>query len=79
MEANADTTREVNHILNTYEACSGQMVNKEKSSILFSNNSKPWQMEEMKNILHITSEGRTLKYLGVPSYVGKVNQGNLIT
>jgi hypothetical protein len=57
MEANADTTREVNHILNTYEACSGQMVNKEKSSILFSNNSKPWQMEEMKNLLHITLEG----------------------
>jgi hypothetical protein len=46
MEANADTTREVNHILNTYEACSGQMINKEKSSILLSNNSKPWQMEK---------------------------------
>lgn len=25
----------------------------------------------MKNILHITSEGLTSKYLGVPSYVGK--------
>lgn len=71
MEANANSAQAVNRILNTYEAFSGQMINKDKSSILFSKNTRPKQKEEMKNILHITSEGLTSKYLGVPSYVGK--------
>lgn len=33
MEANSSNAQEVNRILNTYEACSGQMINKDKSSI----------------------------------------------
>lgn len=45
MEANADSAQEVNRILNTYEAFSGQMINKDKSSILFSKNTRPKQKE----------------------------------
>jgi hypothetical protein len=54
-----------------YEACSGQMVNKDKSSIMFSKNTKKKCRDEMKGILKISREGLSGKYLGLPSYVGK--------
>lgn len=60
----------INSILDSYEACSGQVINKDKSSILFSKNTKPWQKEEVRNILHI-SEGFKGTYLGLPVYIGK--------
>lgn len=40
IEANTNSVHEVNMILSTYEACSGQAINKEKSAILFSKNTK---------------------------------------
>ena len=71
MEANARNAQEVNRILNIYEACSGQVVNKEKSTILYSKNTRPWKKEEVRRCLHITTEGLSPKYLGVPTYIGK--------
>ena len=71
MEANARNAQEVNDILETYEACSGQMINKDKSSILYSKNTKPWHKEEVRQMLHISREGLSSKYLGLPTYVGK--------
>ena len=71
MEANSSNAQEVNRILNIYESCSGQMINKDKSSILFSKNTKVWQKQEMKDILQIDVEGLSSKYLGLPTYVGQ--------
>lgn len=70
LEANAENACVINSILDSYEACSGQVINKDKSSILFSKNTKPWQKEEVRNILHI-SEGFKGTYLGLPVYIGK--------
>mgnify|MGYP001010734475 CR=1 FL=1 len=61
MEANARNAQEVNRILNIYEACSGQVVNKEKSTILYTKNTRPWQKEEVRRCLHITTEGLSPK------------------
>lgn len=71
MEANANAAREVNNILSTYEACSGQMINKEKSAILFSKNTVGSKRNEMKRILGINVEGFRGKYLGLSVYIGK--------
>ena len=71
MEANAESAQEINRILNLYEAASGQVINKDKSSILFSANTRQGLKEKMKSILQVTSQGLFPRYLGVPSYVGK--------
>ena len=57
-------------ILNLYEECSGQTINVDKSSIVFSKNTKRRDKEVMMTILGLTTEGRNGKYLGLPVYVG---------
>lgn len=71
MEANANAVEEVNRILHIYEACSGQMINKEKSAIMFSKNTEERKRNEMKRILGINIEGFSGRYLGLPVYIGK--------
>jgi len=58
-------------ILLLYENCSGQTINKEKSSIMFSRNAKSADKEQMMAALDIRDEGRNEKYLGLPVYMGK--------
>lgn len=71
IEANASSIQEVNRILNTYEACSGQAINKDKCAILFSRNTKAEDKSELMNQLGISKEGFSGKYLGLPVYIGK--------
>ncbi|XBH77909.1 hypothetical protein VPH35_104290 [Triticum aestivum] len=49
LEVNANSSRELNQILNSYEACLGQAINKEKSAILFSKNTNMEDKEELMN------------------------------
>jgi hypothetical protein len=58
-------------ILQLYENCSGQVINKAKSAILFSKNTKPAQKKEVCDLLQVTKETMNEKYLGLPVYVGK--------
>lgn len=62
----------VNDILEKYEACSGQVINKEKSAILFSKNTNQRQKREMMDIMGITAEGLKGRYLGLPAYCWKI-------
>ncbi|KAM3255382.1 hypothetical protein ACQJBY_048596 [Aegilops geniculata] len=71
MEANEGAAQEVNRILSTYEQCSGQMINKDKSSIFFSKNMDEGLKNDMKRIMGINAKGLTRKYLGLPTYIGK--------
>jgi hypothetical protein len=71
LKAEEGNAREVQRILNVYERCSGQMINKEKSSVLFSKNTIQEKREEVKSILNINKEGHSGKYLGLPVYIGK--------
>jgi hypothetical protein len=61
----------IGYILDIYERCSGQMINKEKSSIVFSKNTKKQNKENVKTILSISKEGHSGRYLGLPVYIGK--------
>lgn len=71
MEASEGAAQEINRILSTYEQCSRQMINKDKSSIFFSKNTDEGRKNNMKRIMGINVEGLTGKYLGLPTYIGK--------
>lgn len=56
MKAQDSAAQELRQILRVYEVASGQMINKEKSSVLFSPNSGPRVRSQIRNILEIVSE-----------------------
>jgi hypothetical protein len=47
------------------------MINKEKSSVVSSKNTKQHNKEKVKTILNISKEGHSVKYPGLPVYIGK--------
>jgi len=59
------------NILSLYEDCSGQTINKDKSSVMFSRNTKSSEKNQLMAALGITSEARNEKYLGLPIYMGR--------
>lgn len=63
--------QQLKEILTSYEAASGQQINKNKSAITFAKQTPPANKEEVKRILEISSEGGEGKYLGVPENFGK--------
>jgi hypothetical protein len=71
VEAEERNATEVQRILDVYEKCSGQMINKDKSVVLFSKNTKQQNRQKVKEVLNISKEGHTGRYLGLPVYIGK--------
>lgn len=65
---------EIKRILALYEAVSGQKVNLEKSTIIFSPNVEP----RCKNILGLTVMQSHDKYLGFPTIVGHNKKVDLL-
>ncbi|XP_042969098.1 uncharacterized protein LOC122301783 [Carya illinoinensis] len=65
-------------ILNSYEASSGQRLNLDKSSIYFSKNTSQVAQTSILNLAGIKASGPFEKYLGLPSLVGK-NKGRSFT
>jgi hypothetical protein len=65
------STHHLQGILSLYEDCSGQMINKEKCSIMFSPNTREEVKANVMQELDIRSEARSERYLGLPIYMGK--------
>ena len=65
------SSHHLQNILTLYEDCSGQTINKDKSSIMFSKNAKAAHKHQLMVGLDITIEARNDKYLGLPVYMGK--------
>jgi hypothetical protein len=61
-------------ILSLYEDCSGQIINKEKSSIMFSRNTKSVEKQELMSILDIGSEAEMGNILDYQCIWGDQNQ-----
>ena len=59
------------NIHSLYEDCSGQTINKDKSSIMFSKNTSEEVKSNLMTALEIRSEARNEKYLGLTMYMGK--------
>jgi hypothetical protein len=58
-------------ILRVYEAGSGQKLNLEKTSILFSRNTTDVKKQEILTVSGFMEAQRIDTYLGLPSYTGK--------
>lgn len=70
MKAKRECATTLQHVLELYENCSGQTINFDKSSVLFSKNTKRADRQGVLEVLHIRAEAKTEKYLGLPVYVG---------
>jgi len=59
------------NVLSLYEDSSGQTINKDKSSVMFSKNTSAETKSRFMAELEIESEARNEKYLGLPVYMGR--------
>jgi hypothetical protein len=71
MKARVKDLKELKHILEVYERASGQVINKDKSLIIFSLNTRNYVRGQVKATISIQSEVRSGNYLGLPISVGK--------
>jgi len=71
MRSNGADAMELKNILHSYELVSGQVINRDKSSILYSPNTGENVRKQMSSALSITQEAKNEKYLGLPVAVGK--------
>ena len=71
LKVTEESAQHLQQVLQLYEVCSGQTINVDKSSIMFSKNTRRQAKEAMMNTLGLTSQGRNERYLGLPVYVGK--------
>lgn len=68
--ATPEYAENMKHILEVYARVSGQVINLEKSSMLFSSRIST-EKEQIKNIMGVQVVDKLDKYLGMPSVVGK--------
>ena len=61
----------VKEVLKLYEEASGQQVNLQKSSVVFSSNVRPREREEFAGFLGMEITEKHEKYLGIPTHVGQ--------
>lgn len=71
LKANDRNANHLQHVLQLYEDCSGQVINKEKSSVLFSRNCSRSAKDGVMSTMQLSHEARSDKYLGLPVYMGK--------
>ena len=71
LKANEWSANHLQNILSLYEDCLGQTINKDKSSVMFSKNTKNAKKSQVMSVLNISTEAYNEKYLGLPIYMGK--------
>ena len=71
MEANLQSVETINSILQIYEEGSGQMINRDKSSVMFSPNITRNMKNLLLQVLGLGTEATDGKYVGLPTYIGR--------
>ena len=61
----------IKELLALYEVASGQMVNQDKTTLLFSRNTEEETQETIKMSLGLLAIQHYEKYLGLPSFIGR--------
>lgn len=69
--ATEDDARGLKHILDTYAAVSGQVINYDKSSVAFSKGTATGKKNRVVQILGVQEVEKHAKYLGMPAVVGR--------
>ena len=69
LKVNDESANHLRYVLQL-EECLGQIINKDKSLIMFSRNTKTAAKESFMEILDISTEASCERYLGLPVYVG---------
>jgi hypothetical protein len=75
LEASIESLGVLHNILQVYEECSGQRVNRQKSSIFFGKGSSDEDKTGLKEAIDISCEALSEKYLGLPTVVGRSKDG----
>ena len=78
-EASGQQASIVKGLLNTYTAATGQLINPEKCSILFSDNCDAAVVDEVTGLLDISQQVFEPKYLGLPVPEGRMHKGKFET
>jgi hypothetical protein len=71
VEATVQGVEKINSILHIYAEGSGQLINRDKSSVMFSANVKRNTKRALLQALGLRAETTEGKYLGLPTYVGR--------
>ncbi|WVZ70076.1 hypothetical protein U9M48_018774 [Paspalum notatum var. saurae] len=71
VRANRENAMQLQSILDMYESCSGQVINREKSAVMFSKNTGDAYRVVVKRAMHIEKEIVNERYLGLPVSVGQ--------
>ncbi|XP_050267990.1 uncharacterized protein LOC126712626 [Quercus robur] len=61
----------IQSLLDIYEVASGQMINKEKTMLFFSENTDTQTQDAIKVALNVPAIQHYEKYLGLPSFIGR--------
>lgn len=69
LKVNDENVSQLQHILQVYEECSGQIINKEKSAVMFSRNTSAEPRQRFLDGMGLSQEMRSDKYLGLPVYM----------
>jgi hypothetical protein len=69
-EASQRGAARLQHVLDVYSRGSGQMVNRDKSTVFFSSNCDESVKQIVRQELHIDTVALSDRYLGLPTAVG---------
>jgi hypothetical protein len=70
IQAKGEHASQLRSILELYEICSGLMINKSKSAILFSKNTCSSNTRAVKDAIEVEKETISERYLGLPVHIG---------
>ena len=73
-QANDNECQSVLDILRTYEQDSGQQINRGKTQLFFSSNTKQPTRSKISNLFGVPAVSQYEKYLGLPSFVGRAQK-----
>ncbi|KAK4407963.1 hypothetical protein Sango_0377300 [Sesamum angolense] len=76
-DATTEAMRSIRDVLRVYGKASGQMINLDKSLVVFSRNTPLNMRETLANILGVQVETQPTKYLGLPYLIGR-NEKNFL-
>jgi hypothetical protein len=74
-KATIEQAQRVQTIVDSYAAATGQLINKDKCSILFGEGCPQGIQEEVKCVLQVQANAFEEKYLGLPTPDGRMHKG----